>query len=63
MLFQGDWSDRLKTTPSRIKYISTPNLELKRKLNEYLTIYNLDEFITSCINYNRRKMWKYVFTR
>jgi len=56
MLFQGDWSDRLKTTPSRIKYISTPNLELKRKLNEYLTIYNLDEFITSCINYNRRKM-------
>jgi hypothetical protein len=35
----------------RIKYISTPNLELKRKLNEYLTIYNLDEFRTSCLNY------------
>ena len=46
----GDWSDKLKTTPSRIKYISTPNLGLKRKLNEYLTIYNLDEFRTSCIN-------------
>jgi hypothetical protein len=47
----GDWSDKLKTTPSRIKYISTPNLGLKRKLNEYLTIYNLDEFRTSCLNY------------
>jgi hypothetical protein len=50
ILIQGDWSDRLKTTPSRIKYISTPNLGLKRKLNEYLTIYNLDEFRTSCLN-------------
>ena len=51
ILIHGDWSDRLKTTPSRIKYISTPNLGLKRKLNEYLTIYNLDEFRTSCLNY------------
>ena len=46
ILIQEDWSDKLKTT-SRIKYISTPNLELKRKLNEYLTIYNIDEFRTS----------------
>jgi len=51
ILIHGDWSDKLKTTPSRIKYISTPNLGLKRKLNEYLTIYNLDEFRTSCLNY------------
>ena len=51
ILIQGDWSDKLKTTPSRIKYISTPNLGLKRKLNEYLTIYNIDEFRTSCLNY------------
>ena len=51
ILIQGDWSDRLKTTPSRINYISTPNLGLKRKLNEYLTIYNIDEFRTSCLNY------------
>ena len=51
ILIHGDWSDRLKTTPSRIKYISTPNLGLKRKLSEYLTIYNLDEFRTSCLNY------------
>ena len=51
ILIEGDWSDKLKTTSSRIKYISTPNLGLKRKLNEYLTIYNLDEFRTSCLNY------------
>ena len=51
ILIHGDWSDKLKTTPSRIKYISTPNLGLKRKLNEYLTIYNIDEFRTSCLNY------------
>ena len=51
ILIQGDWSDKLKTTPSRIKYISTPNLGLKRKLNEYLSIYNIDEFRTSCLNY------------
>jgi hypothetical protein len=51
ILIEGDWSDKLKTTSSRIKYISTPNLGLKRKLNKYLTIYNLDEFRTSCLNY------------
>jgi hypothetical protein len=55
ILIQGDWSDKLRTTPSRIKYISTPNLGLKRKLNEYLTIYNLDEFRTSCLNYKTEK--------
>lgn len=51
ILIQGDWSDKLNTTPSRIRYISTPNLGLKRKLKEYLTIYNIDEFRTSCLNY------------
>jgi hypothetical protein len=33
-----------------IKYISTPNLGLKRKLNENLMIYNIDEFRTSCLH-------------
>jgi hypothetical protein len=51
ILIIGDWSDKLKTTPSRIKYISTPNLGLKRKLNEYFKVYNIDEFRTSCLNY------------
>ena len=31
--------------------ISTPNLGLKRKLSEHFTIYNLDEFRTSILNY------------
>ena len=29
-------------------FISTPNLGLKRKLGEYLEIYNIDEYRTSC---------------
>ena len=49
-VIMGDWSDKLKTSPSRIKYISTPNLGLKRKINEYLDVYNIDEFRTSCLN-------------
>ena len=51
IIILGDWSDKLKTSPSRIQYISTPNLGLKRKLAEYFKIYNLDEFRTSCLNY------------
>jgi hypothetical protein len=47
----SDWCDKLKTNLSRISYISTPNLGLKRKLAEYFTIYNIDEFKTSCLNY------------
>jgi len=31
--------------------ISTPNIRLKRKLIEQFTIYNLDEFMTSILNY------------
>lgn len=50
IIISGDWSDRLKTT-NGIKYMSTPNMGLKRKLSEYFTIYNIDEFRTSCLNY------------
>jgi len=31
-------------------FLSTPNLGLKRKLNEHFTVYNLDEFRTSLLN-------------
>jgi hypothetical protein len=51
MICFGDWSDKLKSSPSRLKFISTPNIKLKRKMNEYFTIYNIDEFRTSCLNY------------
>ena len=50
-LIMGDWSDKLKKSPCKLKYISTPNISLKRKLKEHFTIYNLDEFRTSCLNY------------
>jgi len=36
---------------NKLKYISTPNLGLKRKLAEYFKVYNIDEFRSSCLNY------------
>jgi hypothetical protein len=56
ILIHGDWSDKLKSSSSKIKYISTPNLGLKRKLNEYIPIYNIDEFRTSCLNYKTEEV-------
>jgi hypothetical protein len=47
ILCHGDWSKGDKS----IKYMSTPNLGLKRKLAEYFKIYNIDEFRTSCLNH------------
>jgi hypothetical protein len=42
------------TAPSRSKNYyenSTPNLTLKRKLQEKFKVYNIDEFRTSCLSY------------
>lgn len=50
-LIMGDWSERAGRTPLNMKYISTPGIGLKRKLAEHFTIYNLDEYRTSCLNY------------
>ena len=44
----GDWSSN-GGKASR-GFVSTPNLGLKRKLNEHFTVYNLDEFRTSLLN-------------
>jgi len=41
----GDWSNK-----GNIKFISTPNLSIKRKLNERFTVYLIDEHNTSCIH-------------
>ena len=46
-LIYGDWS----TGYQMKNFISTPNLGLKRKIGEYLKIYSIDEFRTSCLNY------------
>ena len=32
-------------------FISTPNLGIKRKLQERFEVYNIDEFRTSCLHY------------
>jgi hypothetical protein len=45
-MIYGDWSIGHQIS----NFISTPNLGLKRKLGEYLKIYNIDEFRTSCLN-------------
>ena len=42
----GDWSIGKQMR----NFILTPNLGLKRKLNEYFKVYNLDEFRTSLLN-------------
>ena len=47
----GDWS----IGKQMANFISTPNLTLKRKLRERFTVYNIDEFRTSCINYKTEK--------
>ena len=60
-LIMGDWSDKLKKSPCKLKYISTPNISLKRKLKEHFTIYNLDEFRTSCLNYKTEERCKNIY--
>ena len=43
----GDWSIGKQMR----NFISTPNLTLKRKLQETFKVYNIDEFRTSCLSY------------
>ena len=47
----GDWSIGKQMS----NYISTPNIRLKRKLQERFSVYNIDEFRTSCLNYKTEK--------
>ena len=42
-------------------FIPTPNLGLKRKLAEYYSIYNLDEYRTSCINYKTETITENIY--
>ena len=45
----------------RLNYISTPNLALKRKLAEYIKVYNLDEFRSSCLNYKTEEKCENIY--
>ena len=56
-IIQGDWS----IGRSMKNFISTPNLGLKRKLAEYYSIYNLDEFRTSCINHKTETLTENIY--
>jgi len=47
IVIMGDWSIGKQMR----NYISTPNLGLKRKINEKFKVYSIDEYNTSCINY------------
>jgi len=58
VIIMGDWNGSSQST---IKHISTPNIRLKRKLSEYFTIYNLDEFRTSCLHYKSEERCKNLY--
>jgi hypothetical protein len=47
----GDWSIGKQMR----HFISTPNLSIKRKLTERFSVYNIDEYRTSCLNYRTEK--------
>jgi len=53
----GDWSigKQMKN------FISTPNLSLKRKLQERFKVYNIDEYRTSCLNYKTEELCKNLY--
>ena len=44
-----------------MNYISTPNLSLKRKIAEYMKVYNLDEFRTSRLNYKTENKCENIY--
>lgn len=45
-ILYGDWG----VTKQMRNFISTPMIGIKRKVKEKFTVYNLDEFRTSCLN-------------
>jgi hypothetical protein len=53
----GDWSigKQMKN------FISTPNISLKRKLQERFKVYNIDEYRTSCLNYKTEELSKNLY--
>jgi hypothetical protein len=49
-IIMGDWSNF-----GRLKFISTPNLSLKRKLKERFNVYLIDEYNTSALHYKNHE--------
>ena len=53
----GDWSIGKQMR----NFISTPNLSLKRKLRDQFSVYNIDEFRTSCLSYATEEPCKNLY--
>ena len=55
----GDWSIGKQMR----NFISTPNLTLKRKLQETFKVYNIDEFRTSCLSYKTEEVCEKLYLK
>ena len=55
----GDWSIGKQMR----NFISTPNLTLKRKLQEHFKLYNIDEFRTSCLSYETEEVCENLYLK
>ena len=55
----GDWSIGKQMR----NFISTPNLTLKRKLQETFKVYNIDEFRTSCLSYKTEEICENLYLK
>jgi hypothetical protein len=55
----GDWSIGKQMR----NFISTPNLTLKRKLQEHFKVYNIDEFRTSCLSYKTEEVCENLYLK
>jgi len=55
----GDWSIGKQMR----NFISTPNLTLKRKLQQHFKVYNIDEFRTSCLSYKTEEVCENLYLK
>ena len=55
----GDWSIGKQMR----NFISTPNITLKRKLQEQFKVYEIDEFRTSCLSYKTEEVCENLYLK
>ena len=55
----GDWSIEKQMR----NFISTPNLSLKRKLQETFKVYDIDEFRTSCLSHKTEEVCENLYLK
>jgi hypothetical protein len=56
-ILYGDWG----VTKQMRNFISTPMIGIKRKVKEKFSVYNLDEFRTSCLNYKTEEKCENIY--